>query len=320
MKACYNCQQNVNEDFKFCPHCGVKLTQMECPKCGYINEPNSKFCQECGTKLDYDKTATPKQSKKSDIEDTIEIIEPAPNYGITVEFPFSSSQTFDFAVISAKKFSSFKQIGDSKKPLYRVTVNEDEIETLDDLLENLKGWRNRTVYVKGEKVLWESVFSYSWCYKQKKNSFKPDLYCFGYENEWEYNLWGCIQAHLSFSENSELFTFGKWLNNGGDWQFDKERIQHNLQKNIFQMRFCPALKLNLIEDVLKAFPDKVNPSIDKNWKFIQNWGSEVGLPVKVKQFGIVETVYMKCVAPIDKIKFMKDITTQFNIKLPEKLL
>ena len=80
------------------------------------------------------------------------------------------------------------------------------------------------------------IFNYSWCFNQRKSSFKPELYCFGYENEYQLNTWGCIQSQLSFTENSELFTFGKWLNKNGDWQFDKERIRHYLQKNLFHYK------------------------------------------------------------------------------------
>jgi RNA polymerase subunit RPABC4/transcription elongation factor Spt4 len=78
MKNCYSCQKEVDEDFKFCPYCGVKLTEMECPKCGYVNEPNSKFCQECGAKLENGQPVAQKQKVKTESATVTEIIEPLP--------------------------------------------------------------------------------------------------------------------------------------------------------------------------------------------------------------------------------------------------
>src|SRR5690606_13826274 len=189
------------------------------------------------------------------------------------------SQTFDFAVEEASKFESYLKLGENKKAIYRVNVNEEEIESLEPLLENLKGWRNRKVYHNGEKALWDSMFSFQWCNQKRKNSFKPELYCFGFENNYDYNLWGCIQSRLPFTEYSQIFTYGKWLNTKGDFEFDKERIRHELEKNIYKYRFCPAINLDLIKDVLNVFPEIVNPVKDDNWKFIKNYGSQEGLKI-----------------------------------------
>ena len=137
-----------------------------------------RTCQECGFKL-----VKEVKSKKS-VTDAVPLqMTPPPDKGITVEFPFSTAQSFDFAVEAAKKLESFMIFGEDKKAIYRVTVVEDAIERLEELLENLKGWRKRTVYVNGEKVQWDNVFQYNWCYSRKKSSYKPELYCFGYEIE-----------------------------------------------------------------------------------------------------------------------------------------
>ena len=314
MKNCYKCQSEIQESFKFCPNCGSNQTELACPSCKYKNEPNSKFCQQCGSNL--------KITKKPKAKPKVEIIEqPISEFGITVEFKYSTSQTFDFAVEEAMKFSTFQQIGEDKKAIYRVNVTDDQIETLEPLLENLKGWRNRKVYHNGEKVLWDSMFSHQWCYGQRKASYKPELYCFGYENNYDYNLWGCIQTRLAFREHSELFTYGKWLNTKGDWEFDKERISHTLEKNLFQYRFCPAMNLELVKDVLLAFPDKVNPSKDDDWKFIKNYGSQDGLKITEKSsFGYVEEYYVNGAAPASMKKFLTQISKKMTRKLPNGII
>jgi len=314
MKNCHKCEYEIQESYKFCPNCGTNQTGKYCPNCKTQNELHSKFCCECGTELN-DKLNTKNTFK-------VEIIEqPVPDFGITVEFKFSTSQTFDFAVEEAKKFDTFQQIGDDKKAIYRVTVLEEEIEKIEPLLENLKGWKNRKVYHNGEKVLWDSMFSYQWCYEQRKASYKPELYCFGYENNYEYNLWGCIQTRLAFREYSELFTYGKWLNTKGDWQFDKERISHELEKNIYKYRFCPAMNLELFKDVIIAFPEIVNPSKDDNWKFIRNYSTQDGLKITEKSsFGYTEEYYVNGAAPVSMKTFLLEISKRMTKKLPQGII
>ena len=314
MKNCYKCSTQIEENFKFCPHCGAIQIEINCPKCNYPNEPNSRFCQDCGTNLVTQKETKQKVKKN---EPEVEIItDPIPDIGITIEFNYSSSQTFEFAVTEAKKINSYIEFGDGKKAIYRVTVAEDQIELLDELIENMKGWRNRRVFLNGEKVLWDSIFNYKWCYENRKKSYKPEYYCFGYENNYDFNLWGCIQSRLRFNENSELFTFGEWLNNKADWKFDKERIKHNLEKNIYQYRFCPAMNFDLIKDVVEAFPEIVNPTKDKHWKFVRNWGAMEGLKVITNEYGYKEEIYMNGAAPVNMNNFIKEISKKIKRKLP----
>lgn len=193
----------------------------------------------------------------------------------------------------------FVQYGEGKKAIFRVTLGENELQKAMELLDQMKGWRRRTVYVNGEKVPWDTVFVFTWCFQRKQASFKPELYCFGYENEWDFNIWGCNQTRLPFTETGEWFCWGKWLNKNADWQFDKERIRHEVQKSLYAYRFCPAFQAERIEDVLAALPDSVNPTKDKNWKFVESYGDEnaPGLKVKTERYGTTETVVMKGVCP-----------------------
>ena len=137
---------------------------------------------------------------------------------------------------------------------------------------------------------------------------------------------GRPSTHNQTITNSTLFSpilcldkGGKntWLNNKGDWKFDKERISHELQKGLYQYRFCPALRPELIQDVLNALPDVVNPTKDKNWKFVERWGDEnsPGLVVTMNRFGIKENVVMKGVAPNGQ-GALKDMAKRMKFSLP----
>ena len=317
MKTCQTCSSEIQDSYNFCPNCGSDLGKpIICKQCNYPNESNSKFCQDCGLPL-FEKFKSKEKKSKETENIIIEIPEP-PITGITIEFPYSSAQSFDFALIEAKKFDTFEQFGKDKKAIYRINVFEADLYMTKELLENLKGWRKRTVYYNGQKAQWDSMFSFLGCYEDKLASFKPEYYCFGYENEYDFNIWGCMRANMPFVEHANWFTFGKWLNNKGDWVFDKERIRHELSKSIHYCRFCPAIQLDLIQDVINTLPKVINPLTNKNWKFKETYNKDGTnlLKTTTNSFGFEQTIYYNGVVPNGKL-FLNDIAENIRKKLPE---
>ena len=47
---CKNCKKDIEENDKFCPHCGSSQAQ-SCEKCGEPLTSDMKFCPECGTSI-----------------------------------------------------------------------------------------------------------------------------------------------------------------------------------------------------------------------------------------------------------------------------
>lgn len=316
MKNCSSCSTEIQDTFNFCPNCGNDLGKpILCKNCNYPNEANSKFCQECGDAL-FEKFKRAENEIQEEKFDITTIPEPSES-GITIEFPYTTAQSFDFAVNEAKKFETFEMFGIGKKAIYRVLLHQDELYKAKELLEQLKGWRKRTVYENGEKASWDSIFSFSWCYERKLSSFKPNYYCFGYENEWDFNIWGCIRTHMAYTDHSKWFTYGKWLNNNGDWQFDKDRIKHELLKNLHPYRYCPALNLSLIEEVVDSLPSIINPTKNKNWKFVESYSAENNSLVwRTTEYGFEEKKYLIGVCPNGKA-FLKDLAENIRRKLPD---
>ena len=294
-KTCIACSaSDLDDGFAFCPFCGSELNQpFVCGSCGAEAPVGSAFCPTCGTALVGPQPQKAKPAPRAKPKAEAVDIPPPPSNGITIEFAYSTSTSFEFAVTEAQKAQRFTSYGEGRKALYRATYSQTELTNAIDLIEFVRGWRRHAVYVDGDKVPWDSVFKFIWCYRQKAESFKPNYYCFGYENNWQVNPWGCIQSEVPFTEHADWTKWGKWLNKKGDWQFDKGRIKHALEKNLYQYRFCPALNLDLVERAFEAFPEVVNPKKDKDWKFVEDWGeSESGLVVVTTSYGYKQEVYM----------------------------
>lgn len=158
--------------------------------------------------------------------------------------------------------------------LYRVTVSVDDVIQLTELLEHLSGWRKRKVYLNSEQVTWDSVFSFLWCYRRKNSSYRPDVYCFGHDETHYINGVGCIHAHMSLMGYAEWPRYGRWLDRGGTWQFDKERIAHEITKNLYELRFCPAMSRTAAKVFLACIPDQVNPKKNSEWEFVESYSEE----------------------------------------------
>ncbi len=350
-RHCSDCGFDLQPGFRFCPGCGVQIISLN-PNLSDILQASSTpihidklaeltgrpiggllaelfqkeltgdVKQSAGGMFEWRDERPPiepglKQEKKTKSDDSHNVDTP-PSSGVTIEFRYSSSQTYDFAVQEASKFPMYKEFGSDKKKVHRVTVSIDELESLANLLDFLKGYRNRVVYLDGIKTLWDNVFSFMWCLTQKRASFKPELYCFGYNNTASFNVFGCIHAGMPFNSSADWFCYGNWLNDEGDWEFDKERMRFELLKNLHQYKFCPALDISKVEDVLNALPNIVNPIKDKNWRFVERWDGDTtahGLRVKVEKYGMEMDITARGVAPNGNAALI-EIDKKLKFKIP----
>ena len=222
-----------------------------CPTCLSPLADGFRFCPKCGSAIPTDPL-------------------PAPPGGLTIEFAASTSPGFQFALQEAVRQPGFERLGTDKKPVFRVTFSKGHSGDAMRLVELVKPWRNKAVYVDGEPLPWEQVFSFVSCFARRQAAYRPGSYCFGGEAVHERNIWGCKQSRLFWSDWSEWFCWGRFVDKTGTFEFDKTRIKHELARNLFPYRFCPALDMGLTEAMLAAFPEHVTPKVDRHWKFITN--------------------------------------------------
>jgi hypothetical protein len=216
------------------------------------------------------------------------------------------------------KQKGFKSYGEGKKLLNRVMFEESEKENIAELAKLMKGWRNRTIYINGEKVPWNSVFDFLNCYDRRSASYRPDYYCFDYEEDWALNIWGCLHSQMTFNEHSDWFSWGVF-DKKGSFHFDKDRIRHTLEKNLFPYRLCPSMDTERLSHILEIFPDSINPKKDKNWKYILDWNGDMegGMKVITTQYGENVEVTARGVAPKDR-KAAVSILKAANLMLPTR--
>lgn len=242
-----------------------------CPSCGTAADAEAHFCPKCGSSLT-------REDEAGQIEMAI------PSKGLAIEFAESTAAGFPKALELAKASGGFQSCQKSKKTWYLAVYPSGSLSDALLLVESLSGIRNRRLYIDGEERPWDEVFGFAWCAAQRATAYRPAEYCFG-KDENRLNPWGCKQARMDWAEWANWFCYGRWEKAsvfGGKvrWRFDKDRIRHELATNLFRYRFCPHLRADLSEAVLRQLPETVAPDSDPNWGYHQQY-EEVPGAIKV---------------------------------------
>lgn len=247
-----------------CPNCKVKVTK------------SAKFCPECGAAI-----------QETSESQTIAISYDIPKTGIAIEFSESTASGFAHAVRDHQQAPVNATCVKGKKAWYLSAWPTDSISQALKLVGNLKGMRNRKVYVDGKESQWDDVFGFSWCANSRKSAYRANEYCFGLDEK-RLNVWGCKQARLDWTEWADWFGYGSFKQNGMfksqvSFVFDKKRIRHELETNLYKFRFCPHLQFKLIEAVLDSLPDEITPSDNGPWVYKRDYNESPGsILVKAK--------------------------------------
>lgn len=204
-KKCNNCNSLISDDAKYCPQCG-------CPVSDSLNA--------------------------SSIALTYEI----PHNGIAIEFAESTAASFADAVMEQQKAPINKTCKKGKKTWYLAAWPDISVIEAMNLAGNLKGLRNRKIYINGETQKWDEVFGFSYCADQRSMAYNPTKYCFGLDEN-RFNIWGCTQSRMDWNEWSNWFSFGVFektgiLRNQITFKFNKEKIEHELRNNLFRCKYC----------------------------------------------------------------------------------
>jgi hypothetical protein len=167
-----------------------------------------------------------------------------------------------------------------KKTWYMCSWPSQNILLALDLVENLKGIRNRRVYVDGKEAKWDEVFGFVRCASERGSAYRPNEYCFGLDEK-RLNTWGCKCTRMDWTDWSDWFSYGSFKQGGMlkkqiSFIFDKKRIRHELESALYKVRFCPHLRFKLAEAVLDLLPDEVSPNEKGPWVYKRDYEESPG--------------------------------------------
>lgn len=246
-----------------------------CPNCAAKAPREAKFCPACGSSLELsDKAAAVA------VEYTI------PSDGIAIEFAESTASGFVDAVRKAKAAPENAECVKGKKTWYMAAWPKEQIAEAAKLVEDLKGMRNRKVWVDAKESRWDEVFGFTWCSEQRDSAYRPLEYCFGIDDK-RLNIWGCKNARMDWVTWSAWFSYGSFkkgglLKGGHVFVFDKQQIRHELETNLYRFRFCPHLNFRLVDAVLANLPDEVEVKPKGDWAYKRDYEESPGA-IKIKE-------------------------------------
>ncbi|MDE3042722.1 MAG: zinc ribbon domain-containing protein [Nitrospirota bacterium] len=263
--------------------CDATLHSVTCPACSTVASAQSRFCPSCG-----------KPFTNSDPVSMPERFE-LPREGYAIEFCESTSGGFSKALELARTTDTLQTAIKNKKTWYLVSLPATRFGELVPLASSLSGMRNRRIYVDGKEVTWDEVFGFVWCASRRTTAYRPVEYCFG-KDENRLNPWGCKQAQMEWTEWARWFSYGRWQKTGmfrtsHVFVFDKERIRHELATALYRYRFCPHIRTQLAEAVLRHLPDQVEVTATGDWKYSRAFEALPGSIKVVEREGSGDLVF-----------------------------
>ena len=286
---------------QFCQYIGIYKEQLErltsdiiqkrdqtnnpssCPACSATVPASSRFCPSCGAPLN--------SAENHFVQVDFEM----PTVGYAIEFCESTAAGFPTAVDIAKSTGSMQTAIRNKKAWYLVTFSPDQFNEMVPIASSLSGMRNRHIYHNGKEMIWDEVFGFTWCAKQRSTAYRPIEYCFG-KDENRLNPWGCKQSRMDWVDWAQWFSYGQWqksgiLKNTVVFIFDKQRIQHELATALYRFRFCPYMRPSMIEAVLKSLPEKVEVIPNGSWKYNRYYEEAPGTIKVIEKQGSGDFTY-----------------------------
>jgi uncharacterized tellurite resistance protein B-like protein len=263
--------------------CDAATHEIACPACTKPASAQARFCPSCGKPL------------ISQDAGSISVGFEIPKAGYAIEFCESTAAGFTTALDHAKATGTMQTASKNKKTWYLASFLAKQFSNMVPLATALSGMRNRKVYHDGRELAWDEVFGFIWCASQRSTAYRPVEYCFG-KAENRINPWGCKQARMEWTDWAQWLSYGRWhksgfLRSNYVFVFDKERIRHELATNLYRYRFCPYMRTQFTEAVLKQLPDQVEVTPTSDWKYSRAYETLPGAIKVIEREGSGDYVY-----------------------------
>ncbi len=286
---CTTCNAPLRPDVNFCTRCGAATRAVaRCASCDGVVAVEDNYCGRCGARL---------KTLEVPVQATSEVgIAPR---GITVELELPAPGTDADLENAIRSGPGFVEVAGPEGPVGRVTFGAGDTAGLIEFVERTETRRGRRVYRDGQRQPWDEFFRFLDCYRERRRSTNPEEHCF-YDDANNPNVWGCFQVRMPLGAT----TIGtEWLlagsfENDGSFVFDKKAVIAQLDQRLTPYRLCPALEVRYVGQALRAFPARVNPKVNKDWRYVEDptgkdpaavtaLKREAGAAVEVKVRGVV---------------------------------
>ncbi len=259
---CTACHADLKINANFCTHCGHAVRAVaRCPSCDGFVASADRFCERCGTRL---RAAEPVVAPATDPAGIA-----ARGVTIELELPRPGSDPELEGLIRAAP--GFIELPGPEGPVARATFGAAETSELIEFVERTSTRRGRRVYRDGQRQAWDDFFRFLECYRTRRRSTSPEEHCF-YDDTNNPNVWGCFQVGMPLGTTvigSEWLLLGSFENDGS-FVFDKKKVIAELDRRLAPYRLCPALEVRYIGQAIRAFPARVNPKVNKDWRYVED--------------------------------------------------
>jgi hypothetical protein len=203
-----------------------------------------------------------------------------PPSGYSIEFCESTAASFPSALRIAEGAPTFVNTIRTKKTWYLASWPATAFDKAIELADEISNLRYKKAYLNGVEISWGELFGFISCAEERKKAYRPVEYCFG-KSDNRLNPWGCVQARMDWTEWADWFSYGRFEKKGllggkTIWIFDKARIEHELLNNLQRVKFCPFLRAELVDAVLRALPDNVDVNEKGFWKYNHSYQESPG--------------------------------------------
>jgi len=278
---------------------GLPKNITHCKQCQSMLNNAVKFCTECGTSVSGDPQNRP--ATAASVTPAYDI----PTKGIAIEFAESSEAGVSLAM-NAMAFAAVQETCEKDGQLWHLVAwSSSQMTEALPLIEAVKSLSSKKAHVDGEAREWSSVFAFSRCANGRKSAFRGEEYCFGID-DMKLNLWGCRSIHMEWNDWADWLSYGNFKESDAPsrhiFVFDKKRIRHELETNLYGCQLCPHLQHNLIEAVLEELPNEVTANYEGDWIYKKDYRETPGAilikePIHLGRYSTSKAYYSSSVTP-----------------------
>lgn len=202
---------------------------------------------------------------------------------LVLKFGKSTSQNYPYAVEVASEFNTYRESGEGRSITHTVAFTSDQINDFFDLYDLVGRWKSCRIYIDGEFVP-PNRRGFLWCFRERVKAYDQKNYCFGGENGISCNNFGCIYSRIEIHGWNGLKDYGS-MDPTGIFHVNKDKLRHDVYKNIEEFKFCPALNLATVEKGINEIPDNINPKRNRDWEYVVEYddnGNDIATAVRKK--------------------------------------